>query len=71
MTAPPGKSGIRLKREIWTWTGVRTRIAQVLERRAQIFLLRSYKEERISKPDLKNVEEIPYTRKRNQSLPNL
>ena len=47
MTAPPGKSGIRLKREIWTWAGMRTRIAQVVERRARnsevrIFLLRSY-----------------------------
>ena len=35
MTAPPGKSGIRLKREIWTWAGMRTRIAQVAERRAR------------------------------------
>ena len=35
MTAPPGKSGIRLKREIWTWTGMRTTIAQVVERRAR------------------------------------
>ena len=48
MTAPPGKSGIRLKREIWTWVGMKTRIAQVVERRArnpevlvQIFLLKS------------------------------
>ena len=30
----PGKSGIRLKREIWAWAGIRTRIAQVVERRA-------------------------------------
>ena len=35
MTAPPGKSGIRLKREIWTSAGIRTRIAQVVERRAR------------------------------------
>ena len=35
MTASPGKSGIRLKREIWTWAGMRTRIAQVVERRAR------------------------------------
>ena len=52
MTASPGKSGIRHKRQIWTWAGMRTRIAQVAERRArnpevripvlvQIFLLRS------------------------------
>ena len=27
----PGKSSIRLKREIWTWAGMRTRIAQVVE----------------------------------------
>ena len=32
MTAPPGKSGIRLKREIYL--SMRTRIAQVVERRA-------------------------------------
>ena len=55
MTASPGKSSNRLKREIWTWAGVRTRIAQVAERRARnpevrgsspgsgsSFLLRSY-----------------------------
>jgi hypothetical protein len=35
MTAPPGKSGIRLKREISTKAGMRTRIAQVVERRAR------------------------------------
>ena len=35
MTATPGKSGIRLKREIWTWAGMRTRIAQVVERRTR------------------------------------
>ena len=35
MTASPGKNGIRLKREIWTWAGMRTRIAQVVERRAR------------------------------------
>ena len=35
MTAPPGNSGIRLKREIWTWAGMRTRIAQVVERRTR------------------------------------
>ena len=35
MTAPPGKSVIRLKREIWTWACIRTRIAQVVERRAR------------------------------------
>ena len=35
MTAPPGKSGIRLKREIWTWAGMRTRTAQMAERRAR------------------------------------
>ena len=29
------KSGIRLKREIWTRAGMRTRIAQVAERRAR------------------------------------
>ena len=32
MTAPPGKSGIRFKREIWTWAGM---IAHVVERRAR------------------------------------
>ena len=35
MTAPPGKSGIRLKREIWTWDSMRARIAQAVERRAR------------------------------------
>ena len=35
MTAPPGKSGIRLRREIWTWAGMKIRIAQVVERRAR------------------------------------
>ena len=47
MTAPPGKSGIYLKREIWTWPGMRTGLEirrsevriPVLD---QIFLLRSY-----------------------------
>ena len=33
--ASPGKSGIRLKREIWTRAGMRTRMAQVVERRAR------------------------------------
>ena len=31
----PGKSGICLNREIWTWAGMRTRIAQVAERQAK------------------------------------
>ena len=35
MTAPLVKSGIRFKKEIWTWAGMRTRIAQVAERRAR------------------------------------
>ena len=35
MTTPPGKSGIHLKREILTWAGMKTRMAQVVEGRAR------------------------------------